>query len=70
MFSLNLLFLLLPSLVPAMAHRPIDIYWNTTNPMFRRNTPAIQVNEDRGPWDYDQVYTVQSQFTKIANTQH
>jgi len=35
--------------------KPIDVYWNTSNPMFSGPNHVIEVNKDNHPWEYDQV---------------
>jgi hypothetical protein len=50
-----LLLHVLPVIV--MGRRPIDVYWNVSNPLFSQDDRevVIAVNENTGPWDYDQV---------------
>jgi hypothetical protein len=50
-----LLLHVLPVIV--MGRRPIDVYWNVSNPLFSQDARevVITVNENTGPWDYDQV---------------
>ena len=50
------LFAMLPN-VTESSKRMHNIYWNTTNPMFRiDNTDnVIDVNTGNLPWEYDQV---------------
>jgi hypothetical protein len=52
----TLLFHVLPVIV--MGRRPIDVYWNVSNPLFSQDARevVIAVNENTGPWDYDQVH--------------
>jgi len=38
-----------------MGIKPIDVYWNTSNPVFSDRIPVIEVNKDNHPWEYDQV---------------
>jgi len=38
-----------------MAIKPIDVYWNTSNPVFSGYNHVIEVNKDNHPWEYDQV---------------
>ncbi|XP_059490994.1 ephrin-A4 isoform X2 [Neocloeon triangulifer] len=57
-FELFLLMLVIMEVFPREASsRPPDIYWNTTNPIFRiDNTDHIfDVNKDNSPFEYDQV---------------
>ncbi len=51
-----LLLHVLPVIV--MGRRPIDVYWNVSNPLFSQEARevVITVNENTGPWDYDQVW--------------
>ena len=35
--------------------KPIDVYWNISNPIFSGPNPVIEVNKDNHPWEYDQV---------------
>ena len=42
--------------------KPIDVYWNISNPIFSGGYGAdyenvIEVNRDTHPWEYDQVGT-------------
>ena len=51
---------ILVALLPRSAlssRRMHNIYWNTTNPMFRIDTTdnIIDVNTGNLPWEYDQV---------------
>ena len=45
--------------------KPIDVYWNISNPIFSAGFGAeyenvIEVNRDTHPWQYDQVRHAQS----------
>ena len=49
------------SLVTAVSSlKPIDVYWNISNPIFSAGFGSgyenvIEVNRDTHPWEYDQV---------------
>jgi len=43
----------------AGSREPTNVYWNTSNPAFRSTAnPAIEVNGDTGPWQFDQINIV------------
>ena len=51
-----LLLLLLLFVEPGLGRDPINIYWNSTNPIFSSSNPTlIDVNKNTGPWEYDQI---------------
>ncbi len=55
------LLLIISLLASSSSRRPMDIYWNISNPLFWPGDSSstreyvISVNEETGPWDYDQV---------------
>ena len=52
----NMLLLLLLFVEPGLGRDPINIYWNSTNPIFSSSNPTlIDVNKNTGPWEYDQI---------------
>jgi hypothetical protein len=53
----NMLLLLLLLLVVAEGRDPINIYWNSSNPMFSASSSPtlLDVNKNTGPWEYDQI---------------
>ena len=51
-----LLLLLLLFVESGLGRDPINIYWNSTNPIFSSSNPTlIDVNKNTGPWEYDQI---------------
>ena len=40
----------------AAAAKPLDVYWNSSNPLFSAGEQhTITVNQNTHPWEYDQV---------------
>eukprot|EP00092_Neocalanus_flemingeri_P000327 GFUD01000349.1.p1 GENE.GFUD01000349.1~~GFUD01000349.1.p1 ORF type:complete len:269 (+),score=44.81 GFUD01000349.1:138-944(+) len=48
-------FIVVVSLGGVMGIKPIDVYWNISNPVFSGYNHVIEVNKDNHPWEYDQV---------------
>ncbi|XP_040579780.1 ephrin-B2a [Lepeophtheirus salmonis] len=56
-----LIFIILPSEIHFVQSKELfNIYWNTSNPMFRKNLHqnVIDVNVGNHPWEYDQANIV------------
>ena len=52
--SMAALLLLLAGV--AAAAKPLDVYWNSSNPLFSAGEQhTITVNQNTHPWEYDQV---------------
>lgn len=54
------LAILLSSMRTVTGLKPIDVYWNISNPIFSGGygdgyENVIEVNRDTHPWEYDQV---------------
>ena len=56
------LFFLSEVMTQSWGLKPIDVYWNISNPIFSGGFGSeyenvIEVNRDTHPWEYDQVST-------------
>ena len=55
------LFFLFEVIAQSWGVKPIDVYWNITNPIFSGGEfgsqfeNVIELNKDTHPWEYDQV---------------
>ena len=64
----HVLIVIAKVIVCSRAVRPIDVYWNISNPIFSGGYGAdyqniIEVNKNTHPWEYDQVrYYLQSLY--------
>lgn len=50
-----MILVLLMHLEVGLTRDPINIYWNSSNPIFSSTSPSIEVNRDTGPWQFDQI---------------
>jgi len=63
-----IVLILLMQLDAGWGREPINIYWNTSNPVFAATSPTIEVNRDTGPWQFDQINLICPTGPRVKET--